>query len=261
MSNLVSPMETSRSVGLFVTCLVDMFRPSVAFSTIRLLEKAGCDVSVPSAQVCCGQPAYNSGEKEKAITMAKQLITQFEAFDYVVLPSGSCAGTIVKHYPAMFSKEDKWHKRAVSLSDKTYELTSFLVDVCQFQDINSTFDKSLTYHDSCGGLRELNVKGQPRKLLTQVDGVELKEHSKAEVCCGFGGTFCMKYSEVSDSMVSKKTSDINEVEPDALVGGDLGCLMNLAGKLKREGSSIEVRHIAEVLDSDRDPLSIAEGQK
>ena len=261
MSSKKSLVESSRNVGLFVTCLVDMFRPSVAFSTIRLLEQAGCTVSVPSSQVCCGQPAYNGGDKEKAIFMARQLIEQFEGFDYVVLPSGSCAGTIVKHYPTLFSKKDAWHKRALSLSEKTYELTSFLVDVCEFQGVDSTYAKSFTYHDSCGGLRELNVKKQPRKLLAQVDGAELREHVKAEVCCGFGGTFCMKYPEVSNSMASKKIEDINQVEPEALIGGDLGCLMNLAGKLKREGSKVEVRHIAEVLDRNSDALPIAEGQK
>jgi L-lactate dehydrogenase complex protein LldE len=234
-------------VALFVTCLVDLFRPSVGFSAVKLLEDSGCEVYVPRAQTCCGQPAYNSGDRKDAREIAELVIAAFEDFDYIVAPSGSCGGMMAKHYAELFDGDPKWQARAKAFSDKVYELISFLTDVMFVSKLNTAFSGAVTYHDSCSGLRELGVKAQPRKLLANVDGITLKEMKDSEVCCGFGGTFCVKYPDISNKIVSEKTTHIKASGADILLAGDLGCLMNMAGKLKREGSQIQVRHVAEVL--------------
>ncbi len=251
----------AHKVALFVTCLVDLFRPTVGFATIKLLEDAGCDVVVPPAQTCCGQPAYNSGDREDTIAIAQQLIKTFEPYDYVVAPSGSCAAMIKKHYPGLFTDDEAWQARAQALSDKTFELVSFLSDVLKVENIDAKLDKNVTYHDSCSGLRELGISAQPRKLLASVEGLSLSEMKDSDVCCGFGGTFCVKYSDISNAIVSKKTDNIANSGADMLLAGDLGCLMNMAGKLKRQGSNIEVRHVAEVLADMTDGPAIAEAKK
>jgi len=235
------------SVGLFATCLVDLTRPSVGFATAKLLEDAGCRVTVPGAQSCCGQPAYNSGDNADARAIAEKVIKVFEGFDYVVAPSGSCAGMIRHHYPALFETDPEWLARARTLADKTFELTSFLVDVLKVESLNADYDGVVTYHDSCSGLREMQVREQPRKLLSQITGMALKEGAEAEVCCGFGGLFCVKYPDISGRMVDAKVDDILATGADTLLAGDLGCLMNIAGRLQRRGSGVCVRHIAEVL--------------
>ena len=240
------PSRKPVNVGLLVTCLVDLFRPTVGFATVKLLETAGCTVHVPE-QTCCGQPAYNSGAREHAAAIARQNIERFEPYDYVVAPSGSCAGMLVKHYPELFQGEPRWAQRARALARKTFELTSFLTDVMKVNAVSAHFDGTVTYHDSCSGLRELNVKRQPRKLLDTVTGLELAELPGAEVCCGFGGTFCVKYADISIDIVERKAQDIRDTGADLLLAGDLGCLMNMAGRLKRNGDKIEVRHVAEVL--------------
>ena len=234
-------------IGLFVTCLVDLMRPSIGFAAVELLEKAGCVVEVPEAQTCCAQPAYNSGDRTGTKDMARQVITAFATYDYVVAPSGSCAGMIKEHYPALFLDEPEMAQKAQAISDKTYELISFLVDVLGMTKVDARFDGQVTYHDSCAGLRELGIKEQPRELLQSVDGLELVEMNDAETCCGFGGTFCVKYSDISNAIVEKKTANISSSGASTLLAGDLGCLMNMAGKLSREGKSVEVRHVAEVL--------------
>ena len=232
-------------VGLFVTCLVDLMRPSVGFAAAKLLEEAGCQVFVP-AQTCCGQPAWNSGDRRTTRAIAEHVIEAFSSFAYVVAPSGSCAGMIRK-FPEVFEGDPNWTPRAHALAGKTHELTSFLVDVMFVSKVEAKFSAKVTYHDSCSGLRELGVKAQPRKLLRSVEGLELVEMKEADVCCGFGGTFAVKYSEVSNAIVSKKTEAISAAEPELLLAGDLGCLMNMAGKLSREGKTTQVRHVAEVL--------------
>lgn len=244
-------------VGLFVTCLVDLFRPNVGFSAVDLLEDAGCTVEVPRLQTCCGQPAYNSGDKADAKEIALQVIEAFEDYDYVVAPSGSCAAMIKKHYPELFQDNAPNLERANNLSDKTFELVSFLTDVMFVTKTRGEPEAKVTYHDSCSGLRELDIKNQPRKLLSEKPGVDLIEMNDSEVCCGFGGTFCVKYSDISNAMVSRKTDAITQSGADMLIAGDMGCLMNMAGKLKREGSEIEVRHVAEVLAGrlDAKPIS------
>ena len=245
-------------VGLFVTCLVDLFRPTVGFAAVRLLEKAGCTVEVPRAQTCCGQPAYNSGDRADARAIAAQAIAAFEPYDYVVAPSGSCAGMIREHYPGLFADEPAIQKRARALAARTFELVSFLTDVRGVSRVAARYDGTITYHDSCSGLRELGVKQQPRKLLATVEGLRLAELPGAEICCGFGGTFCVKYPAISDKIVSEKTADIAATGADTLLAGDLGCLLNMAGKLKREGRPIAVRHVVEVLAGMTDAPAIGE---
>jgi L-lactate dehydrogenase complex protein LldE len=247
-------------VGLFVTCLVDLFRPTVGFAAVKLLQDAGCTVEVPRAQTCCGQPAYNSCDRADARAVAAQVIAAFEPFDYVVAPSGSCAGMIREHYPALFADDPAMQARARALAEKTYELLSFLVDVRGMSRVEARFEGTVTYHDSCSGLRELGVKQQPRRLLATVDGLRLKELPGAEICCGFGGTFCVKYPEISDKIVSEKTADIAATGAGTLLAGDMGCLLNMAGKLKREGRPVAVRHVAEVLAGMADVAPIGEAK-
>jgi len=241
------PATAKPRVGLFVTCLVDLVRPSVGFAAVKLIEQAGCIVEVAIGQTCCGQPAYNSGDKATAAALAKQTIAALEAFDYVVAPSGSCAGMLKAHYPDLLKDDAAWSARAKAFAAKTHELISFLVDVRGMREVAARYDGRVTYHDSCSGLRELGVKEQPRKLLATVAGLQLVEMKDNETCCGFGGTFSIKFPDISNAMVSKKQAAIEAVAPDLLLAGDLGCLMNMAGKLRREGKSIAVRHVAEVL--------------
>ena len=230
-------------VALFVTCLVDLFRPTVGFAAVKLLEDAGCTVEVPRRQTCCGQPAYNSGDRADAKAIALQVFDAFAGYDYVVAPSGSCAGMLRVHYPELFADDAGNLPRAQELAERSWELVSFLVDVCGMQAVAANWDRRITYHDACSGLRELGVKLQPRQLLTSVSGLSMEELPGAEVCCGFGGTFCVKYPEISDKMVT----DIAATGAEAVLAGDLGRLLNMAGKLYRQGRLVEVRHVAEVL--------------
>ena len=241
---MAEPM--ARRVGLFVTCLVDLIRPSVGFATAKLLQDAGCIVEVPP-QSCCGQPAFNSGDRATARDIAQHVIQAFAPCDYVVAPSGSCAGMLKVHYPELFRGDPNWQPRADALAEKTYELVSFLVDVCGVDRVAARLEATATYHDSCSGLRELGVRDQPRRLLATVEGLRLAEMRDADVCCGFGGTFCVKYPEISNAIVAKKAAAIVATGADLLLAGDLGCLMNMAGKLQRDGANIEARHVAEVL--------------
>ena len=251
--------ETSRPlVGLFVTCLVDLYRPTVGFAAVRLLERAGCRVVVPRAQTCCGQPAYNSGDRAAARDLARQVVGAFRNVDYVVAPSGSCAGMLRAHYPVLLADDPDMAAAARGLADRTHELAAFLRDTRGLSDLDAAFDGRVTYHDSCSGLRELGVKEQPRELLRQVRGLELVEHAGAETCCGFGGTFCVKYPDISNRMVEDKAAEVEKSGADALLAGDLGCLLNMAGKLRRRGAPVRVRHVAEVLAGMTDTPAIGE---
>ncbi|WP_085935051.1 (Fe-S)-binding protein [Enhydrobacter aerosaccus] len=266
MVTSVSALSSERSapprrVALFVTCLVDLFRPAVAFAAVKLLEEAGCTVEVPPLQVCCGQPAYNSGDRATTRAIAQQVIETFEGFEAVVVPSGSCGGMLSHHYPTLFEDDAVMKAKAESLAGRSYELMSFLVDVLGVRTVSAHYDGAVTYHDSCSGLRELGVKGQPRQLLASVQGLRLREMKTPEVCCGFGGTFCVKYPEISNAMVSEKAADIAATGADTVLAGDLGCLMNMAGKLQREGSPIQVRHVAEVLADMGDIAPIGEAER
>lgn len=245
-------------VALFVTCLADLFRPSVAFASITLLERAGCSVSVPLQQTCCGQPAYNAGDYSAAVPVAQKLIENFESADYVVVPSGSCAGMISHHYPRIL--EGQWRDRALALAAKTYELTAFLHDVAGITADNkqSPLADSVTYHDGCAGLRELDIKTQPRQLLQKLRGVEVIELQQSETCCGFGGTFCAKMPQISGKMVDDKLADTRQTGATILTGGDLGCLMQIAGRAQRLGDKLQVRHIAELLADSLDEPPIGQ---
>ena len=234
-------------VALFVTCLVDFFRPTIGFAAVKLLEAAGCTVGVPRAQTCCGQPAYNSGDRADATAIALQVLDTFEGYDHVVAPSGSCAGMLRVHYPELFADDPVVLPRAQQLATRSWELISFLVDVCGMRGVSARWDRAVTYHDACSGLRELGVKDQPRRLLASVGGLTLTELAGAETCCGFGGTFCVKYPDISDKMVGDKEAHIVATDAEAVLAGDLGCLLNIAGKLRRHGRQIEVRHVVEVL--------------
>lgn len=239
--------RTGKRVGLLVTCLVDLIRPSIGFAAVKLLEQAGdCTVEVPP-QTCCGQPAFNSGDRASARTIAEQVIAAFEHCDYIVAPSGSCAGQVRVHYPELFQGDPNWQPRADAFAAKTYELTQFLVDVLGLERVEARCDATATYHDSCSSLRECRVRDEPRKLLSSVVGLRLTEMAETETCCGFGGTFCVKFPDISDVMVTKKAANVTATGADLLLAGDLGCLMNIAGKLTREGKTIAVRHVAEVL--------------
>jgi L-lactate dehydrogenase complex protein LldE len=252
-----SPPRPPR-VGLFATCLMNVFRPSIGFAAVKLLEDAGCTVEVPQTQTCCGQPGYNSGDFDAARALAKQVIAAFEGFDYVVGPSGSCMATIRHDYPALFENDPEWRTRAERLAAKSFELMSFLHDALGVtRAAGVRFDGTATYHDSCSGLRGLGIKGQPRALLGGVAGLTLKEMVDSEVCCGFGGTFCVKYPEISEKMVDDKIRNVLATGADTLLGGDLGCLMNIAGRLSRINAPVRVYHAAEVLAGLADAPGIA----
>jgi L-lactate dehydrogenase complex protein LldE len=249
-------------VALFVTCLVDLYRPSVGFAAIKLLEEAGCQVEVPPSQTCCGQPAYNSGDRANAKALARAVVDAFQGYDYVVAPSGSCAGMIAHHYPALFDDDPHYRGKSEALAARTHELVSFLTDVMGMEKVAARLDGSVTYHDSCSGLREMGVKAQPRKLLKTVEGLSLIELAEPEICCGFGGTFCVKYPDISVRMVTDKCRDIQATGAGTLLAGDMGCLLNMAGRLKREGASVKVRHVAEVLAGmTRDAAPIGDAKK
>jgi L-lactate dehydrogenase complex protein LldE len=238
--------EKAPRVALFVTCLVDAMRPSVGFAAIELLEAAGCVVEVPMGQTCCGQPALNSGDQAGTRAIAAQNIKLLAGYDHVVVPSGSCAATMIKDYPDLFDNDAAMQAKAVDLAGRTYELLSYLADVRGWMPA-ATCVGSATYHDSCSGLRSLGVHAQPRKLLAGVAGLEMVPLEGANVCCGFGGTFCVKYPDISNAIVGEKAAAIDATGAEMLLGGDLGCLMNMAGKLHREGSKVRAFHTAEIL--------------
>ncbi|HXM00597.1 MAG TPA: (Fe-S)-binding protein [Rhizomicrobium sp.] len=240
-------MNAKPRVGLFVTCLVDLARPQVGFAAVKLLEAAGCSVEVPRAQTCCGQPAWNAGADKDAADIARQVIALFEGFDYVVAPSGSCAGMLRKHYPEVLANDPAWSPRANALAAKSHELVSFLVRECGMERVAAACATRACYHDSCSSLREMKVKDEPRKLLGTVEGLSLAELKEPEICCGFGGLFSVKYPEISERMADDKIADARATGAKTLIGADLGCLLHLAGRMERRGTAMRVRHVAEVL--------------
>ena len=253
--------EPRARVALFVTCLVDFLRPSVGFAAAKLIEDAGLTVEVPLKQTCCGQPAYNAGDRKNAEALARQTIALFEGYDYVVAPSGSCAGMLREHYPRLLSGDPDWSGRARAFAARCHELVSFLTDVLGRREVSARYEGVVTYHDSCSGLREMNVKSQPRELLSSVEGLTLKELATPEICCGFGGTFCVKYPAISTRLADDKIADILATGADTVLAGDLGCLLNLAGRLKRQGYGVKVRHVAEVLAGMTQAPAIGEGER
>ena len=237
------------NVALYVTCLIDLFRPRIGFAALKLLESAGCTVHVPPGQTCCGQPAYNSGDRETARALALRVIGEFESYEYVVAPSGSCAGMMRVHYEELFSDAgDGERKRALEFCRRVYELSDFLVNVAHYEPSGATYSGVVTYHDSCSGLRELGVKDQPRHLLSRVDGLEIREMSEPEACCGFGGAFAMKFGEISSHIADRKCDQVAACGAGGVVLGDLGCMLHIEGRLRRRGdASTAVMHFAEVL--------------
>jgi L-lactate dehydrogenase complex protein LldE len=250
-------MTSRPKVGLFVTCLVDLVRPQVGFAAVKLLEQAGCDVEVP-AQTCCGQPAWNSGADKHAADLARQVVGAFERFDYVVAPSGSCAGTIKRHYPEMLAKDAVYLPRATAIAAKMHELISFLVRVRGLKNVDARCEKRVCYHDSCSSLREMNVRSEPRALLRSVQRLHLEELKEPEVCCGFGGLFSVKYPEISERMADDKIADAQSTGAGLMLGGDLGCLLHLKGRMQRKGIDTRVRHVAEVLAGMADEAALGE---
>ena len=235
-------------VGFFVTCLVDLMRPSIGFAAIRLLETGGASVLVPPGQTCCGQPGYNAGDRAGAKALAARVVDQFEACEYLVAPSGSCSGMIKTHYADLFADDEAMRARVDALAAKTWELTDFLRNVLHLSWVPGSFAGTVTYHDCCSGLREMGVKRQPRELLAQVPGLKLAEMTECETCCGFGGTFSLKFGEISARLADNKCRNIAASGADAVVLGDLGCILNIEGRLRRSGDTrTRVLHVAEVL--------------
>jgi L-lactate dehydrogenase complex protein LldE len=239
-------------VGLFVTCLVDLMRPRIGFATLKLLETAGCEVIVPETQTCCGQPAWNSGDAPGAVALAKKTIAEFEGFEYVVAPSGSCGDHIRTEYPTLLGAEPEWRDRATALASRTYELTDFLVNVLKVDsvpgDADGLLQGSVTYHDSCTGLRSMGIKEQPRALLAKVRGIQLKEMDGCEECCGFGGTFSVKFGEVSAAIAERKCNNVLASGAGPWSAATSAASLNIEGKLRRMGNeTTQVLHIAEVL--------------
>lgn len=250
--------QAAPQVALFATCLVDLIRPRIGFAAVAALEAAGCEVVVPEGQTCCGQPALNSGDRDNAAGIAKRTIALLEPYEHIVVPSGSCAGTIRCHYPEIFEHDAEWGPRAIALAAKTFEIMAYLDEVRGWRPEGVNVDARAAYHDSCSGLRELGIKRQPRRLLGAIDGLALTPLAGEETCCGFGGTFCVKYPAISNAIVEEKAQAIEATGADLLLAGDLGCLMNMAGKLNRRGAPVRAFHAIELIAGMGDGPAIGE---
>jgi L-lactate dehydrogenase complex protein LldE len=234
-------------VGLFVTCLVDLVRPRIGFAALELLEQAGCEVVVPESQTCCGQPGYNSGARDVSRALALKVLDEFRDCDYVVAPSGSCSGQVKVHYVEDLFRDDPRRAEFERLAARWYELSDFLVNVLEVRSVPGRFEHEITYHDSCAGLREIGIKAGPRALLAQA-GATIHEMNECEKCCGFGGTFAVKLGDISTRMAANKCANIHASGVKTVVGGDLGCLLNIEGRLRREGDiETRVAHFAELI--------------
>ncbi len=239
--------DTKITVTLFIQCLVDGIYPEVGEAMVRIFHKLGIDLICPPQQTCCGQPAFNAGYRREARVAAKRFINIFESADTIVCPSGSCVTMVRHHYPQLFEKDALWLQRSRKVAAKTFELTEYLVDILGVDDLGANYDGRITYHDSCHLLRNLRVHEQPRKLLSKVSGAEFIEMHDSDRCCGFGGSFSVKYADISEAMVADKVNNIIASGADTVVGCDMGCLMNIEGILSRKGSAIKTMHIAQIL--------------
>jgi L-lactate dehydrogenase complex protein LldE len=233
-------------VSLFVTCLADQLWPSVATSAVEVLRRVGCEVTFDGRQTCCGQPAFNTGYRGEARKLAERFIEIFEAAEAVVSPSGSCTA-MVHHFHELFAEDEVWRKRAAAAAAKTHEFGSFLVNVLKVEDVGASFRGRVTWHDACHGLRDLGIRTEPRRLLRKVRGAELVEMQNADACCGFGGTFSVKYPEISTAILDNKIESIEQTAVRAVVSADASCLMQIGGRLSRLKSPVRVMHLAEVL--------------
>jgi L-lactate dehydrogenase complex protein LldE len=222
--------------------------PEVGESVVRLLHRYGCEVDFPKTQTCCGQPAFNSGYQDEAREVARGLIRAFELSDYVVSPSGSCTGMVHHYYPQLFEQEPEWKAKAEELIEKTYEFSQFLVNVLGVTDLGAVLDEKVTYHPSCHASRLLGVKTEPMALLSCVKGLECIDLPKKEDCCGFGGTFAVKMADMSEAMVCEKAMHVISTGASVLVGSDMGCLMNIEGRLNKENKPVRVMHLAQLLE-------------
>ncbi len=252
-------MASTPSVALFATCLVDMIRPQVGFASAKLIQDSGFEVEVPRTQTCCGQPLVSGGDVRGARRLARRFIKTFSSYDYVVMPSGSCAATIKFRYGELFD-DPKQRREAESLGERCYELTDFLTNVADCP-VNARYSGICAYHDSCSGLRELGIRSQPRELLSRVSGLTIRDLPDPAACCGFGGAFCVKYPEIASTIASDKADDVERTDASTLLGGDLGCLMNIAGTLRRRGNNIRIMHVAEVLAGCGDDSGLGEPSK
>lgn len=244
--------------ALFVTCLVDLHRPQVGFASLKLLEQAGLPADVPEAQACCGQPAFNSGDRAHAAAIARQVIATFEPYQRVVVPSGSCAGMLKRHYPELLADDPEWAARAEAFAVKVQELTECL-DKAGIE-LQLARQGKVAYHHSCASLREMEVQGQPLRLLGQIRGLEVTEATERETCCGFGGTFSVKYPEISVRLADDKLDDLEATGADLVAAADLGCLLHLAGRASHRGDKLKVFHLAEILADMADGPGIGEGE-
>ena len=240
-------MSATNTVTLFIQCLVDGIYPEVGEAMVKIFRSLGIDLTCPTRQTCCGQPAFNGGYRQQARVAAKRFIEIFEPAEAIVCPSGSCVTMVRHHYPELFEADDSWRQRAGQVAAKTYELTQYLVDVLGRDDLGARYDGRITYHDSCHLLRSLRIKDQPRRLLRNVTGADFVEMVDSDKCCGFGGSFAVKYADISAAMVDEKVNNIIDSGADTVVGCDMGCLMNIQGRLSRRGADIKVRHIAQIL--------------
>jgi len=240
-------MQPIKKITLFVQCLVDGIYPEVGEAMLDIFGRLGISVDCPADQTCCGQPAFNAGHRKAAGVAAKRFIEIFENADWIVCPSGSCVHMVKNHYPELFRDNPAWHQRAREVGEKTFELSQFLVDILGVVDMGAAYHGKITYHDSCHLLRGLGVEAQPRKLIQHLKGAEFVEMKDSDRCCGFGGTFSVKYPDISTAMVDEKIRNIIDSGADTVTGCDISCLMNIQGRLSRMGSSIKTFHIAQLL--------------
>jgi len=241
--------NAQKTVTLFIQCLVDGIYPEVGAAMVVIFRKLGVNLTCPTQQTCCGQPAFNSGYHGEARVAAKRFIKIFETAEVIVCPSGSCVTMVRHHYPQLFSNDAAWLQRAQDVAAKTFELTEYLVGSLGVDDLGAHYNGVITYHDSCHLLHNLRVKEQPRRLLRKISGTEFVEMHDSDRCCGFGGSFSFKYGDISTAMAEDKVNNIIASGADTLVGCDMGCLMNIQGMLSRKGSSIRAIHIAQLLAS------------
>ena len=240
-------MNANQTVTLFIQCLVDGIYPEVGEAMVAIFRKLGIKLTCPTQQTCCGQPAFNTGYHGEARVAARRFIDIFESADAIVCPSGSCVTMVRYHYPQLFADDAAWLPRANHVAAKTFELTEYLVDILGVDDLGARFDGVVTYHDSCHLLRNLRIKEQPRRLLNKIFGAEFIEMNDSDRCCGFGGSFSFKYGDISAAMAADKVKNIIASGADTVVGCDMGCLMNIQGRLSRRRSSIKTMHIAQLL--------------
>ncbi len=236
-----------KQITLFVQCLVDGLYPEVGEAMLTIFERLGIQVDCPGDQTCCGQPAFNAGYRKAARVAAKRFIEIFENAEWVICPSGSCVNMVKNHYEDLFEDDTSWAERAKLVGQRTFELSQFLVDILGIKDTGAVYDGKITYHDSCHLLRGLGVKEQPRRLIRHLKQAEFVEMKDSDRCCGFGGTFSVKYPEISTAMVDDKIRNITDSGADIVTGCDISCLMNIQGRLSRMGSNIKVLHIAQLL--------------